>query len=125
MNLNQVTVPSQNLLKAVEFYQELGLRLIVDSIPRYARFVCPDGTATFSIHHVNELPKGEGVTIYFECKNLDEEVQRLKKEGICFLHDPIDQDWLWREAKLKDPDGNSIILYYGGKNRVNPPWRVE
>jgi hypothetical protein len=23
-----------------------------------------------------------------------------------------------------DPDGNKIILFFGGDNRKNPPWRV-
>lgn len=125
MNLNQITIPSQNLPKAVEFYKILGLQLIVDSIPRYARFLCPNGEATFSIHHTDELPNGKGITVYFECEKLDKKVENLKQKGIHFLHEPIDQVWLWREAKLKDPDGNSIILFYAGENRINPPWKVK
>jgi len=125
MNLNQVTIPSLDLIKSVEFYQTLGLKLLVDSIPRYARFVCPDGDATFSIHLVEKLPTGEGVTVYFECENIDEEYNRLVGEGMEFTLSPTDQTWLWREARLKDPDGNNIILFYGGENRVNPPWRIN
>lgn len=125
MNLNQVTIPSLDLIKSVEFYQTLGLKLIVDAIPRYARFVCPDGDATFSIHLVENLPAGEGVTVYFECDNLDEEYDRLVGEGIEFNLSPTDQTWLWREARLKDPDGNHVILFYGGENRINPPWRIK
>jgi len=126
MNLNQITIPSTNLHKSADFYQKLGLQLIVDSIPRYARFVCPDGESTFSIHHVEKLATGgEGISIYFESDNLDGEVIRLKKEGIVFDQDPIDQVWLWREARLKDPDGNLIILYHAGENRINPPWKVK
>jgi len=26
---------------------------------------------------------------------------------------------------LKDLDGNQLILFYGGENRLNPPWRIE
>tara|TARA_R110000868_G_scaffold66399_3_gene197784 strand:- start:392 stop:769 length:378 start_codon:yes stop_codon:yes gene_type:complete len=125
MNLIQVTIPSIDLEKSVRFYQKLGLQLIVDSIPRYARFVCPDGNATFSIHRVEKLAVGEGVTVYFECENLDIEYNRLIAEGVEFIHPPIDQTWLWKEARLKDPDGNNIILFYGGENRVNPPWRIK
>ena len=58
MNLNQVTVPSLDLCRSVLFYQKLGLRLIVDALPHYARFECPTGDATFSIHRVEELPAG-------------------------------------------------------------------
>lgn len=125
MNLNQVTIPSTDLKISVVFYKKLGLQLIVDSIPRYARFVCPDGNSTFSIHRVDELDKGaNGTIVYFECDNLDEEYKRLISLGIEFMHPPVDQTWLWREARLKDPDGNQVILFYGGENRINPPWRI-
>lgn len=125
MNLNQVTVPSLDVEKAIQFYEKLELKLIVKSLPDYARFECTDGDSTFSIHRVNELPKGEGVIIYFEDENLDELVSRLLKKGIKFDKKPIDESWLWREASLYDPDGNKIILFYAGKNRKMPPWRVK
>ncbi|MEO1053413.1 MAG: VOC family protein [Bacteroidota bacterium] len=124
MDLNQITIPSQDLSKSVPFYEKLGLELIVESLPHYARFACPNGSSTLSLHHTNELPKGEGVWIYFECENLDEQVELLKGKGIEFELDPTDQDWLWQEAKLKDLDGNQIILFYAGENRLNPPWRI-
>ena len=124
MNLNQITVPSLDLSKSVTFYKKLGLTLIVDALPHYARFVCPDGNSTFSLHLVEELPKGDGVYVYFECENLDEHVEQLKKQGIVFDQDPVDQTWLWREARLKDVDGNQLILFYGGENRINPPWKI-
>ena len=66
MNLNQITIPSLNVEVATEFYKKLGLHLIVDASPRYVRFEVPDGDATFSIHQVEKLPKGEGITLYFE-----------------------------------------------------------
>jgi catechol 2,3-dioxygenase-like lactoylglutathione lyase family enzyme len=124
MNLNQITVPSINIEKAIQFYEMLGLKLIVKSIPKYARFECPDGSSTFSIHQVNELPNGDGVYVYFECENLDSKVMELKAKGIQFEHEPIDQSWLWREARLKDLDNNQLILFYAGKNRVDPPWKI-
>jgi len=125
MDLNQITIPSLNLEKSVTFYKTLGLHLIVDSIPRYARFECPDGESTFSIHKVDILPKGNGITIYFEDDNLDVLVKQLKEKGIIFTSEPEDQSWLWREALLQDPDGNSIILYKAGTNRKNPSWRID
>ncbi len=124
MNLNQITVPSLDLSKAIPFYEKLGLQLIVKSLPHYARFVCPDGAATFSIHLVEQLPKGDGIYVYFECDNLDEQVAKLTQKGISFDLPPTDQSWLWREARLKDMDGNQIILYHAGENRLNPPWRI-
>ncbi len=125
MNLNQITIPSTDVPKAVEFYQQLGLTLIVDSSPRYVRFECPNGAATLSIHQAEELPKGEGIWVYFECENLDEQVEILQKNGLTFEELPNDKPWLWREARLKDPDKHQLILFYAGDNRKNPPWRIE
>ena len=125
MNLNQVTIPSVDLYKACEFYKTLGLKLIVDALPRYVRFECPDGDTTFSIHLVDELPKGDGITLYFENEMLDEVVANLVDKGIQFDELPNDKSWGWREARLEDLDKNKIIIFYGGTNRKNPPWRVE
>lgn len=125
MNLNQITVPSQDLYKSIPFYKKLGLKLIVEALPHYARFQCPDGDATFSLHQTNELPSGEGIYVYFECENLDASVENLKQKGIQFDLEPTDQRWLWREARLKDVDGNQLILYHAGENRLNPPWRIN
>jgi catechol 2,3-dioxygenase-like lactoylglutathione lyase family enzyme len=125
MNLNQITIPSLDLEKSVRFYKTLGLQLIVDALPRYARFECPDGSSSFSIHDVEKLPIGNGITIYFEDDNLDKLVLQLKEKGIIFTSNPEDKSFLWREAHLLDPDGNHIILYHAGKNRKNPPWRIN
>ncbi len=124
MNLNQVTVFSNDVAASVEFYKKLGLRLIVDSLPRYARFECPDGDATFSVHHT-EKPIAPETIIYFECENLDAKVEELKQTGLQFESEPTDQTWLWRESRLKDPGGNRVCLFYAGENRQNPPWRVK
>ena len=125
MDLNQITVPSLDLNKSIPFYEKLGLKLIVKALPHYARFECPNGNSTFSIHQTEELPTGEGISVYFECKNLDEQVEKIKENGIKFDLEPTDQFWLWREARLKDVDGNQLILFYGGENRLNPPWRIN
>lgn len=125
MNLNQVTVPSMDLSKSIEFYQKLGLILIVEALPHYARFECPDGGSTFSIHLAETIPTGSGIHVYFECDDLDSHVNSLMSKGITFDELPNDKNWLWREARLKDPDGNQLILFYAGENRLNPPWRIK
>ena len=125
MNLNQVTVPSLNVEKAIKFYQKLGLELIVEALPNYARFVCSDGNSTFSIHKVEQLPKGDGVYLYFECEDLDNKFKEIEAKGIRFDETPNDKPWLWREARLKDLDNNQIILFFGGENRINPPWKIK
>lgn len=124
MNLNQVTVPSIDVDKSTKFYQKLGLKLIVNALPRYVRFECPNGDSTFSIHQVVKLARGESTIVYFETEDLDKEVSRLKEKGIAFDQLPTEQSWLWKEAHLRDPDGNRIILYFAGKFRKDPPWRI-
>lgn len=125
MNLNQITIATQNTSLLVSFYKKLGLKLIVDALPRYARLECPDGEATLSIHFTeNELFKNN-TTLYFEDKNLDILVEELQQKGLTFNQLPTDGSWLWREAKLQDPDGNNIILFKAGENRKNPPWRIN
>lgn len=124
MNLNQITVPALDIPKSIDFYQTLGLKLIVKS-EHYARFECPDGTSTFSVHLTEQLPTGPGISVYFECEDLDEKVKQLIREGFVFDELPTDKPWLWREAYLKDPDGNQLILYFAGENRLNPPWRIQ
>lgn len=124
MNLNQVTISSKDLEQSVAFYKQLGLKLIVDALPRYARFECPDGDATFSIHLNESMQPNLNTTVYFEDDNLDALELKLKQKGIIFTTQPEDQSWLWREATLLDPDGNKIILFKAGKNRKNPAWRL-
>lgn len=124
MNLNQITVPTLNVPKAITFYQKLGLKLIVHSDDHYARFECENG-ATFSLHLVEQLPKGGGICVYFECDYLDQKVEEFIAKGIEFDMMPVDQSWLWREAYLKDLDGKQIILYFAGENRLNPPWKIN
>ncbi len=50
MNLSQVTIYSEKPVETVEFFRKLGLKLIVDSLPRYARLECPDGQSTLSVN---------------------------------------------------------------------------
>ena len=123
MNLNQVTVPASDYGASVAFYQTLGLRQIVDSPGRYARFECPGG-ATFSIHCEGAAAAGGETLIYFESDDLDAWVERLRAMDIIFDSLPENQTWLWREARLRDPAGNRLCLFRAGENRRFPPWRI-
>lgn len=124
MNLNQITLPSIDVKQSAKFYENLGFKMIVEAYPRYVRFECPEGDATFSIHLVEQLPQVEGTAIYFENERLDELVKELQSSGVVFDELPQDKSWLWREARLRDPDNNLIILYHAGINRKNPPWKI-
>jgi len=124
LRLNQVTVTGKDYGKMVDFYRRLGLKQIIDSPEnQYARFEA--GAATFSIQCDADAEIGETVAVYFECDDLDERVERLARSGFPFEHGPRNQPWDWREARLRDPSGNTIFLYRAGEARRFPPWRME
>ncbi len=121
ISLNQVTVGASVYVASVAFYKTLGLRQIVDSPDNgYARFEAGNG-ATFSVHADGTPP---GATVYFESLGLDGWVAELMTAGLIFDQMPKDEEWLWREARLRDPHGNMICLYQAGENRRYPPWRL-
>ena len=121
--LNQVTLVCDDYPASLAFYRLVGLKLIVDSPPDYARFETAGGV-TLSIHRDPGYGAPGGTTIYFESEDLDGDVERLARAGLRFEHGPVKQPWLWREARLRDPFGNLICLYKAGEHRRHPPWRV-
>jgi predicted enzyme related to lactoylglutathione lyase len=124
MDLNQVVLPSRDVARGAVFYRRLGLVQIVESLPSYARFEMPSGNSTLSLHQVEAAEGPSGVVVYFECEDLDAVVARLTAAGVVFETGVVEQPWLWREASLRDPDGNRLCLYHAGENRKTPPWRL-
>jgi catechol 2,3-dioxygenase-like lactoylglutathione lyase family enzyme len=124
VNLNQITLPARDVERSAAFYIRMGFTLIVHSPPRYARFECPEGDSTFSLHSVADPIAETGVVVYFECADLDARVEHLLAAGFVFTKLPTNERWLWREARLTDPSGNVLCLFWAGENRRNPPWRV-
>ena len=97
LRLNQITLPLDPA--STDFYRALGLRQIVATEDgHYARFEAPGG-ATLSVEREAQP------TVFFECNDLDAEVARLQSAGLVFDQLPIEQPWLWREARLTDPAG--------------------
>ena len=123
--LNQVTVTVNDYAKSVQFYRNLGLRQIVDSPENaYARFETGGG-ATLSIQADPDETVSPTTAVYLECDDIDAEVDRLARLGVPFEHGPRNQPWMWREARLRDPSGNTIFLYKAGEHRRFPPWRMD
>jgi hydroxymethylpyrimidine/phosphomethylpyrimidine kinase len=121
-SLNQVTLGARDYAASVGFYKTLGLRQIVDSPSNgYARFEVPNGT-TLSIHAADDA--AGSTVIYLEHVALDTWVAQLVSAGLVFDQMPTDEDWRWREARLRDPHGNVICLYSAAENRRYPPWRI-
>ena len=121
--LNQVTITGKDYELSVAFYTRLGLKQIVANPPDYARFETAGG-ATLSIQIDPDETISATTAIYLECDDLDDQVDRLARDGVPFEHGPRNQPWMWREARLRDPDGNIIFLYKAGESRRFPPWRI-
>ena len=129
LRLNQVTLGAIDFAASVLFYQRLGLTLIVDSAPRYARFEFPipkDGSepATLSLHSVEDgwTAPADWPLIYFEVDNVSAFLRDAKLEP---LNLPEMKDYLWEEADILDPSGNRIRIFNAGTARRFPPWRVN
>lgn len=127
MRLNHVTAIVTDLDRAILFYTRLGLKMIVLEQPRYARFVVPGNEATFSIEVIPAARRmgPEQTHIYFECDDVDATCASLRAAGLHIAQPPTDMEYLWREARLEDPDGHDIRLYTAGINRLYPPWRLS
>ena len=80
MNLNQITLPSNDISASRKFYLILGFTLIVDS-EQYLRFWCEEGDATFSLHLNNDASFKNAAVIYFECVDVDKKYQTLLSLG--------------------------------------------
>jgi catechol 2,3-dioxygenase-like lactoylglutathione lyase family enzyme len=125
MRFNHITLIVSDFERSKAFYATLGLVQIVDAPPRYARFQFPDGDATLSIEVTGEDTATSTAQLFFECDDVDAIVAALKSKGLAFEQDPTDMDYLWREARMRDPDGHDLRLYNAGENRLNPPWKIK
>lgn len=125
--------------RALPFYEGLGLTAIVlerdaDGSLRYARLTFPEGDSTLSLergaHSPPPTPSGPSpsstttAVLFFECDDLDARVAALTAAGYLFDAGPETKPWLWREARLRDPDGQAICLFRAGFYRLDPPWRI-
>jgi hydroxymethylpyrimidine/phosphomethylpyrimidine kinase len=121
--LNHVTLPASDYEASVAFYRLLGCRQIVAAPPRYARFEAPGGM-TLSIEVREPADPPSTTEYFFQCADVDTEVDRLIAAGVKFDARPVDRDYLWRVAEARDPHGNLIRFYETGEIRRYPPWRI-
>jgi hydroxymethylpyrimidine/phosphomethylpyrimidine kinase len=125
LRLNQITITGTDYERSTAFYRQLGLKQIVGSPDTgYARFEAGGGV-TFSVQIDPDEKIVPTTAIYLECDDLDERVEQLARAGVAFEHGPRNQPWMWREARLRDPDGNIIFFYKAGEARRFPPWRIK
>jgi predicted enzyme related to lactoylglutathione lyase len=55
------------------------------------------------------VPGNGNMSFVFSCDDLDKTVEELKSKGIR-LEPPVKYDWGTYELRLKDPDGNEIVI---------------
>jgi hydroxymethylpyrimidine/phosphomethylpyrimidine kinase len=116
-------LPASDYQESVAYYRLLGCRQIVDSPPRYARFEAPGGM-TVSIEVRDPVAAPSTSEYFFQCADVDAEVERLTGLGVKFDAMPVDRDYLWRVAEARDPHGNLIRFYETDEVRRYPPWRI-
>lgn len=125
MKFNHVTIIVSDFERSKAFYRTLGLTQLVDAPPRYARFTFPSGDATLSIEVKGGAPAGGAAELFFECEDVDATVGALQAKGVDFDQAPTDMFYLWREARLRDPDGHELRFYTDATGaRLDPPWRL-
>jgi catechol 2,3-dioxygenase-like lactoylglutathione lyase family enzyme len=124
VRLNHITLSVTDVKASAGFYTRLGLAQIVANYPEYARLLSPQGETTLSLHRAEQSVGSPRASIHFEVDDVDQTVERLKRDGFTFVCDPVDQPYLWREAIMLDPDDHRVFIYHAGENRLDPPWRL-
>ncbi|MBO0823424.1 MAG: VOC family protein [Actinobacteria bacterium] len=111
-----VSVPVSDQDRAKKFYTEtLGLKLLRDdddSVPgiRWVQVGPPAGGAALTlVTWFDTMPAGSLRGLVVASDDLDRDYQRLRDLGAEFEEPPAQQPW-GREAVLRDPDGNQLVL---------------
>ena len=125
MNLNQVTIPSLDVSRSIEFYERLGLQLIVHTHDAYARVECPEGDSTFSVHLVEAVPP-EGVWVYFEVNDVTAKIKELEAKGIAFDLPPQNSRGYGQRPVSKIRMGIELLSFMqGSRERIHPGERRD
>jgi catechol 2,3-dioxygenase-like lactoylglutathione lyase family enzyme len=125
MRLSHATLFVSDLARSRAFYLRLGFTLVVDEA-HYCRFIV-GGDTTLSIEkRENVKAGGADFGIEFEsAAALDGEITRLAAAGVEIAETPVGRSWLWRDARVVDPDGHELLYFFAGQNKLDPPWRVK
>lgn len=103
--------------KTAKFYSKLGFEIIKEqnnfTLARLKDFELHfhDKTeVTFRNESFIE-PKGAGIFIYINVKNIDEYYQSLKERELKPSSKPFNWPWGNREFVIRDPDGYKLVFY--------------
>jgi catechol 2,3-dioxygenase-like lactoylglutathione lyase family enzyme len=113
-----VSVPVSDQDRAKKFYtDDLGFELLRDdtSVPgiRWLQVAPPQGgTALTLVTWFDTMPAGSLRGLVLVTSDLDADYLRLRDLGVQFAQPPTQQPWA-KEAVLRDPDGNELVLQQG------------
>ena len=104
--------PVTEIKRARAFYEGvLGLKPMNEQLGgQLVEYRVGDGIFTVACLGTNFKPSSDGTFIAFEVTDLDEEIIRLKAEGVKFATEAIDLPTS-RFAMIFDPDGNKIMIH--------------
>ena len=116
-----VSIPTQDLERAVEFYgTTLGLRRSMYK-PEYNFAEFETGTVTLSVVNPEKMKIGEFSPnqnhLALHVEDVKAAREELEGRGVSFLGDTFDTG-VCHMAFLKDPDGNALMLHSRYATRV-------
>lgn len=130
MRLSHVTLFVSDIARSRAFYLALGFELIVDE-SHYCRFLTRvnegEGDETLSLEYrAGAFTPAAQLGLELPSRDaLDSYVAGLVERGVPVADGPTDRSWLWRDARVFDPDGHEWMVFFAGENKLDPPWRVR
>ena len=110
-----VSVPTQDLERAVAFYGEtLGLERTVHR-PEHGFAEFDTGTVTFNVHDPEQMGIGEFSVnsnhLALQVEDVPQARAALEERGVEFMGDMFDTG-VCHMAFFRDPDGNALMLHH-------------
>ncbi len=108
-----------DIARSREFYEGvLEQTVLMDHGPNVG---FAGGFAIWQIDHANQMVFGDRKTtreesnldaaeLYFETRELDEALNKIKAAGVNFIHELMEQPWGQRVIRFRDPDGHILEL---------------
>jgi lactoylglutathione lyase len=109
-------ISTPDMERALGFYRdlldgEIEFRFPPEGEPVYVGLDI--GSAHFGIGHAPDAEPGAGgqrFSLWVYADSCDAAVDRLRAAGVTVTEEPADQPWGERVARVRDPDGNEVIV---------------
>lgn len=109
-------ISTTNLPRALTFYRDaldgrIAYRFPDEGEPQYVSLTV--GSSQLGLAHDDSEESHGGLqrmALWVYAENCDAAVERLRLNGAEVVEPPADQPWGERVARLRDPDGNMVII---------------